>query len=515
MSKEKIKSEKSKRSIGKRAQHIKVEKMIEKERKDEEFMNNRASDQLLSMINKLEKAVEIKKEEYRKLQETASESETKDIQISVPRNEDNGSGETESEVISVNTDNNGGNTGGVKELNQSEPDHEKLSEEIRNEVSEEIKEAETEESVIDDSAENNDVSLKEICEESDMAVNQESSDPEPSVSDKDSFYEAEEDEVIDCRSDDKPLSQQPETLHEILPGSYSEKRSSSIKSFILAGVILALLIAFFQGGYFLLSGRGSAPTPDEKKEDSTPEDAIRTMPEELRNTWLINKQINSDYIGNIVFDSGLIDLPVVQAKGVYKQNGDLYAFYTEEGQLVEDPEGYTGNDVYIWKNWKTGEYDSNGEGGSVFMDFRNNLNDQNIIIYGHHFARDYDPSGDKLFTPLDLLLEEKNYEANKSLKLILDNEIREYVVTDVFIVNIDNEYELNFMRRNMDEDLSGNPDPGFFKDYIKYVGKVDKYPINESLNESDNMLTLVTCIQHQPQYRELILCKEIKRIVYE
>ena len=149
------------------------------------------------------------------------------------------------------------------------------------------------------------------------------------------------------------------------------------------------------------------------------------------------------------------------------------------------------------------------------MDFRNNLKDQNIIIYGHHFARDWDPSGSKQFTPLDALLEEGNYEVNKSFQLVLDNEIREYVITNVFTISIDNDYELNIMRRDMNEDYSGNPDPGFFKGFIEYIDKANKYPISEQLNTEDNIVTLVTCMQHQPELRQIIIAKETNRAIYE
>ena len=239
------------------------------------------------------------------------------------------------------------------------------------------------------------------------------------------------------------------------------------------------------------------------------------MPAELKNEWLGNKAINPDFVGSIKFDSGLIDLPFVQAKDVYDRNGKPYTFYTEEGQLVEDIDNYTGNDVYIWTNWKTGEYDRYGEGGSVFMDYRNNLADQNIIIYGHHFARDWDPSGSRQFTPLDALLEEVNYEANRTLKLILNNEIREYVITNVFTIDIENDYELNILRRNMNEDYSGNADPGFFNEFIRYIDGINKYPIGEKLNEGDSILTLVTCMQHQPELRQIIIAKETEKTVYK
>ena len=217
----------------------------------------------------------------------------------------------------------------------------------------------------------------------------------------------------------------------------------------------------------------------------------------------------------IKFDSGLIDLPFVQATDVYDRNGHPYTFYDEQGNLIENVDEYNGNDVYIWTNWKTGEYDLYGEGGSVFMDFRNSLSDQNLIIYGHHFARDWDPSGSKQFTPLDALLEEENYEANKTLKLILNNEIREYVITNVFTIDIDNEYELNVMRKNMNEDYSGNANPGFFNGFIEYIDGINKYPISEELNDGDNILTLVTCIQHQPELRQIIICKETHTEQYD
>ena len=149
------------------------------------------------------------------------------------------------------------------------------------------------------------------------------------------------------------------------------------------------------------------------------------------------------------------------------------------------------------------------------MDYRNNLKDQNLIIYGHHFARDWDPSGSKQFTPLDVLLEEGNYEANKSFQLILDNEIREYVITNVFTINIENDYELNILRRNMNEDYSGNADPGFFNEFIRYIDGINRYPIGEKLNEGDSILTLVTCMQHQSELRQIIIAKETEKTVYK
>ena len=308
-------------------------------------------------------------------------------------------------------------------------------------------------------------------------------------------------------------SDKKETLQK-QPQNEPVNKERNRKGIVFAIAAAIFVLVLFIGGSALLN-KNKNDVPEEPVEviveDNTPE----PMPAELKNEWLANKAINPDFVGSIKFDSGLIDLPFVQAKDVYDRNGKPYTFYTEDGQLVENVDDYTGNDVYIWTNWKTGEYDRYDEGGSVFMDFRNNLKDQNIIIYGHHFARDWDPSGSKQFTPLDALLEEGNYEVNKSFQLVLDNEIREYVITNVFTISIDNDYELNIMRRDMNEDYSGNPDPGFFKGFIEYIDKANKYPISEQLNTEDNIVTLVTCMQHQPELRQIIIAKETNRAIYE
>lgn len=149
------------------------------------------------------------------------------------------------------------------------------------------------------------------------------------------------------------------------------------------------------------------------------------------------------------------------------------------------------------------------------MDYRNYLKDQNIIIYGHHYARDYDPSGTKQFTPLDLLLSEENYDDNKELSLILDNEIRRYIVTNVFTIDISDEYERQIIRTDLNYDLSGNYEPKFFKEFIGYLNKISRYDSGVILSDSDRILTLITCLEHQPEYRQVIMCKEVSDDIYD
>lgn len=250
---------------------------------------------------------------------------------------------------------------------------------------------------------------------------------------------------------------------------------------------------------------GGRPIKTIHKETSEKSDPMLS---EYRNVWLENKSINSDYAGQIIFNSGLIDLPFVQAKDVYDQNGNAYVFYTAEGETVVDIDEYTGNDVYIWKNWKTGAYDRYEEGGSVFMDYRNTLEDRNLILYGHHFARDYDPSGSKQFTPLDLLLKEENYDRNSSLKLVLDNQIRTYEICAVLILDVREEEQLEIVNTD------ANHDSESFKDYVALIERLSVYDTGKRVREKDSLLTLITCIEHRPELRQAVICSEVSRKFY-
>ena len=158
----------------------------------------------------------------------------------------------------------------------------------------------------------------------------------------------------------------------------------------LTGLIITILalcatvyVLFYAGVITLPQKQESLPSEEAVVETEDKKDELL---ESYRALYKENKAINEDYVGEIIFDSGLINVSFVQARSCFKENGEMYTFYTEDGKQVTDASQYTGNDVYIWTYWKTGEYDYNDNGGSTFMDYRNNLADQNLIVYGHHFS---------------------------------------------------------------------------------------------------------------------------------
>lgn len=280
-------------------------------------------------------------------------------------------------------------------------------------------------------------------------------------------------------------------------------------------IIVAICILLGLGGYIAYRNFNNEPQEEIIEPIEEVEEPIHD-PQPERQLWLDNKAINEDYVGEIVFDSGLIDKSFVQADDVYDKNGDLYHFYTEYGDLVTDPTGYTGNDVYIWTNWKDRTWDYNILGGSVFMDYRNVLDDQNLIIYGHHFSvgGGNDPERIKAFTPLELLLKEENFKGNEKVRLILDNETRTYQIAYIYIFDVTDEDYLNnaqYWRTNYDyEEYSGAIEDNYYIKYIDFIKEHSLYDTGLDLTPEDNTLTLQTCIGGSTTEFEIIVLKELE-----
>lgn len=285
----------------------------------------------------------------------------------------------------------------------------------------------------------------------------------------------------------------------------------------IVSTITVLLLTFFALIVLDIIDLGPSVQP-EPVIDVEPEPQEEEPNEEyllFKEKWQENKKINEDYVGDIVFDSGIIDVSFVQAKSVYKENGEPYRFYTEDGRLVTDYDNYTGNDVYIWTYWKTGKYDYNDNGGSTFMDYRNTIYDQNLIIYGHHFSVWNDETRTKAFTPLELFLEQKNYMSNRYVKMILEKEIRTYVLAVVYEFDASQERffrDMQYWRTSYDyDDYNNNSyDPGYYEKYIENIKKEQLYDTGVELTTADRTLTLQTCISgYTGELFEILVFKEV------
>ena len=253
--------------------------------------------------------------------------------------------------------------------------------------------------------------------------------------------------------------------------------------------VMAILI-------FVSCAAGEVTEPAETVEPPTElpveEETVITEPEpqepdpmdyiEYTELWNGNYAINSDYIGQIRFDSGLIDLPMVQGET---------------------------NDTYLRTNWETLEYDVYG---AIFLDYRNTLEDQNLIIYGHFSWPNMDPERKIMFTPLEKLIDEENYEENRTFRLILDGQIRTYDVVTCYYCPIythSDGYEytaddMQYYRTEYDEE--------YLKQYITAVKEHEFYDTGEDVTADDKLVTLQTCVYERHDLRLIVLAKEIERV---
>ena len=151
------------------------------------------------------------------------------------------------------------------------------------------------------------------------------------------------------------------------------------------------------------------------------------------------KTINEDIIGWIIVDNTNINYPIVQTNNnTYYLNHDLDKNYNSAG-------------------W-------------IFMDYKNQIDDQNLIIYGHH-RRD-----NSMFGSIDKLLDSKK-EGN--IKLIIDNKTYIYNIFSIYKTNKD----YNYRNRNYKN----------FDNKIEEFKKNSIYKFNVDLSSKKQIITLSTC----------------------
>lgn len=226
------------------------------------------------------------------------------------------------------------------------------------------------------------------------------------------------------------------------------------------------------------------PTPTPEPEPELPEYALTAERiEELRQKVRDDLEINSDIKGILVFQNGLLEQPVLQGND---------------------------NDHYLYVDWETQAYRS---WGSIAMDYECVFPEpeQNTTIYGHYVYPVRTPDRTVMFTPLSRLMNEEEYEDNKYLAFVMEDSIRYYEVASVVNVPLLGD---GYLPDDMMYSLN-NFSESYFETYMRRVKDREYYHTDIELKYEDTLLTLQTCIEHYPDNREIVLCREIERIDFE
>ncbi|AJA48187.1 sortase B [Clostridium pasteurianum DSM 525 = ATCC 6013] len=173
------------------------------------------------------------------------------------------------------------------------------------------------------------------------------------------------------------------------------------------------------------------------------------------------KQINSDYKFWINIPSSDINYPVVQGKD---------------------------NKFYLHNNF----YREKSASGTVFIDYKNNINsDKNIIIYGHNMKNG------TMFNKINDFKKQENFN-NGTIKITKDNKDYNYEIFSVFVE--DGDYTGLRTNFNSNED---------YKKYIDYLKEKSMYNKDIKGNNYNNIITLYTC-SYEFKDARTIVCAMLK-----
>lgn len=183
---------------------------------------------------------------------------------------------------------------------------------------------------------------------------------------------------------------------------------------------------------------------------------ITNINETSTNNKLID--INSDYKSWINIPNTVIDYPVVQGKD---------------------------NEFYLKNNF----YKEESISGSIFIDSRNNINeDKNLVLYGHNMKNG------SMFADINKF-KDSDFFKKGEIKIIKNNKEHIY---DVFSVFIENSYAI---------DIKFN-----FKDnneFIKYVDFLKEKSIyKKEISNYSNIITLYTCSYEFENARTIVIAME-------
>lgn len=167
-----------------------------------------------------------------------------------------------------------------------------------------------------------------------------------------------------------------------------------------------------------------------------------------------------------------------ELSAMYELNSDLAGWISIAGTSLDYPvlKGID-NDYYLERDF----YGQNTKLGSIFMDYRNDYDDINMIIYGHN------SSGGQMFGTLNSYRTESFYNAHKEIKFDTLYEHHTYEIIAVCLGRVRYIDEEGFRYYNYTDDEYEID--SFFMD----MRKQSIYPVTYEFGKDDRFITLSTC----------------------
>jgi len=191
--------------------------------------------------------------------------------------------------------------------------------------------------------------------------------------------------------------------------------------------------------------------------------------------WKVDSYHTKEQITEI---KKIIDNPIkkkfIDLDNLSKKNKDTLGYIIVNNTNINYPFVKTdNNDYYLDHSFNKKKNDA----GWIFMDYRNNINDKNIILYGH------DRKDNTMFGTLKYTLKKdwQKDKANHIITLFISNEKRLYQVFSTYTIKTENYYITTDFKKNS------------FSKFIKTIKNRSNYNYDVEVNENDNILTLSSC----------------------
>ena len=205
-------------------------------------------------------------------------------------------------------------------------------------------------------------------------------------------------------------------------------------------------------------------------EENQPDDEAKDWPF-TKEAWTALKEKNDDFAGYLIFDSGIVEEPVMQAR-------------YEDQYLSKDFDG----------SWNSS--------GTPFLDPYCTVNSDNMTIYGHRVYTD----DHARFSPLEKMTDQEVFDQNSSFSFYDENGARHYEIAAVLTVEPE---EADLFRYSRSEFESREEK----LDYINLINTCNLINTDIALSTSDHFMTLQTCRKWADTHI-VIIAKEVSREDY-
>lgn len=185
------------------------------------------------------------------------------------------------------------------------------------------------------------------------------------------------------------------------------------------------------------------PSNENKVNNKSNDDKIKNNDKTKNNKSL--SEINPDYKFWLKVDNTNINYPVVQC--------DNNSFYL-----------------------KHDFYKQNSNSGAIFMDYRDNQESQNVILYGHNMRNK------TMFNNILKFKDEEFFNQNNKIKITKDNHEYIYEVFSVYTTKGNDDYLITNFSSNQE-----------YQDYINDIKTKSLFKPNIDVSEKDKIITLSTC----------------------